>query len=623
MLTSIRFLGGLQAMELRLYDSLLSLRPSSYQSTPVVLIRETETDIDHYGYPLSDERLAQILEKLLALNARVIGIDKYRDIPVPPGSDALNKVLSGHDNLFWIFFIGDNQQGSIAPPAILKDSAQMGFNDLVNDPDGVSRRGLLFLDDNGSTHYSFPLLIALKYLAAEHITAQNDNQYLRLNKTTFLPLETNSGGYATIDAAGYQFLLTYPHLDRYFPSFTITELLTDKIPPQAIKDKIVLLGAMAPSLSDYKLFPNGVQHYGVELHGHIIDQLLQTAQHDYSLIRYWSKSIEYSYILLWCLLGGLASLWHGGMLRLSLISSGGLVLLFFIAQRCFIQGWWLPLLPSSLAWLGSFIISVMWSSTQERMERRQLLQLFERHVSKQVVSTLWAQRDEFFSHGGVKPDQLTATVLFTDLVNFTSVAETMQPLTLMNWLNDYMDAMSAILIEENGMINKYIGDAIMTVFGAPVKRRDEAGIANDAISAVESALRMGERLRELNQVWQAQDLPVIEMRVGIYTGSLVAGTLGGQQRMEYTVIGDTVNIASRLESYDKNFSVPDQQNPCRILIGESTWQYIRDYYRTEKVGAYQLKGKHNILNIYQVLNRLTSSSQGDKHETLLSTNRST
>lgn len=611
LLLPLRSFGGLQAMELLVYDLLLTLRPMSHQAAPIVLISETEADIRRYGYPLSDDVLAAALEKLIALKARVIGVDKYRDIPVPPNTERLNQVLSQHDNVFWIFFVGDSKQGYIAPPAILKNSGQIGFNDLVNDADGVSRRGLLFLDDQGVTHYSFPLLLSLKYLAAEHISAQDDASYLRLGASTFLPLQNNSGGYAVIDAGGYQFLLTYPHLNKTFPSFTLHELLTNAVPENVIKDKVVLIGAMAPSLSDYKLFPNGEQHYGVELHAHIIDQLLQTALHDYPLMRYWSKNTEYSYLLLWCLLGALSSLWHGGMLRLSLIISGGLVLQFFIAEQLLARGWWIPLLSSALAWLFSFTTSVMWFSSQDRMERRQLMQLFERHVSKQVVSTLWNQRDEFFSHGGVRPDQLTATVLFTDLVNFTSVAETMQPLTLMKWLNDYMDAMSAILIEENGMINKYIGDAIMTVFGAPVKRRDEAGIAADAVSAVESALRMAERLRELNRYWQQQNLPIIGMRVGIYTGSLVAGTLGGRQRMEYTVIGDTVNIASRLESYDKEFAAPTEQSPCRILIGESTWQYVRTHYHTEKIGACQLKGKHNSLNIYQVLNRITTLASGD------------
>ncbi|MCX7068853.1 MAG: adenylate/guanylate cyclase domain-containing protein [Methylococcales bacterium] len=128
------------------------------------------------------------------------------------------------------------------------------------------------------------------------------------------------------------------------------------------------------------------------------------------------------------------------------------------------------------------------------------------------------------------------------------------------------------------------------------------------MNAVESAVRMGERLHELNVRWQQQGLPMIGMRVGIYTGSLVAGTLGGQQRMEYTVIGDTVNTASRLESFDKTVATPNAQQPCRILVGESTWQLIRTHYSTERIGECQLKGKHNMLNIYRVLDRITHSS---------------
>jgi adenylate cyclase len=184
----------------------------------------------------------------------------------------------------------------------------------------------------------------------------------------------------------------------------------------------------------------------------------------------------------------------------------------------------------------------------------------------------------------------------------------MNPLNLMNWLNEYMDEMSNIIIAEDGMINKYIGDAIMAVFGVPVKKTDAAGITADALKAVESAVRMSEKLQQLNVRWQQQGLPMIGMRVGIYTGSLVAGTLGGHQRMEYTVIGDTVNTASRLESFDKTIASPDAQHPCRILVGETTWQLIRTHYITEQIGECQLKGKHNMLTIYQVLDRIIHSS---------------
>jgi adenylate cyclase len=605
-LVVLRSQGILQAMELLTKDYLMTLRPDSEYKSPIVLISETEADIKRYGYPLSDDIFANSLEKLLAAGARVIGVDKYRDIPVPSGTEHLNKVLSSHDNIIWIFFVGDSKQGRIAPPAVLKNSDKIGFNDMVNDPDGVSRRGLLFLDDKGVTYYAFPLLLALHYLAAENIQPKNDSQgYLQLGKQVFVPLQTNTGSYAGIDASGYQFLFTYPHLHHDFPTFTIGELLDGKIPESVLCNKTVLIGAMAPSLSDYKLFPDGSRHYGVELHAHITDQLIQTSLHDYPLIRAWSDNTEYAWLLLWCILGSIASFYRGGMVRLLLLSSSGLIILSSSAFIAFQAGWWLPLLSSVFVWLLALTTGIFWFSNQDRNERKQLLRLFEQHVSPQVATALWEKREEFFGHNGVKPDQLTATVLFTDLVNFTTLAEGMNPLNLMNWLNEYMDEMSHIIIEEGGMINKYIGDAIMAVFGAPVKKDDAVGITADALNAVESAVRMGEKLLTLNVRWQQQGLPFIGMRVGIYTGTLVAGTLGGQQRMEYTVIGDTVNTASRLESFDKTVAPPNAQQPCRILIGESTWQLIRNHYQTEQIGECQLKGKHNILNIYRVLERIT------------------
>jgi adenylate cyclase len=606
-LAGLRMDGILQPMELLSYDYLLSLRKDSLQNTPIVLIRETEEDIQRYGHPLSDAILADSLEKLLAAGANVIGVDKYRDLPVAPGTEKLNSLLTKHNNIIWIFFVGDNRQAGIDPPTILNNSAQIGFNNTINDPDDISRRGLLFLDNKGVTHYAFPLLLALHYLATQHIQPENDPQgYLRLGNSSFVPLQENTGGYSHTDAGGYQFLLTYPHIHSNFKSFSLGDLLEDKIPEKTLRNKIVLIGATASSLGDDVAFPDGSNHYGVELHAHITDQIIQTALHDYPLLRDWSETAEYLWLFICCLLGSTASFHRGGILRLSFISSFGLLLLFAWAVVCFQQGLWLPLLPSILAWLSSLIFGVFWFSSLDRYERRQLLQLFQRHVSPQVAATLWDKRDEFFIAGGVKPDQLTATVLFTDLADFTTVAETMSPLSLMSWLNEYMNEMSSIIIAENGMINKYIGDAIMAVFGVPVKKTDQAGIMADALNAVESAVRMREKLQTLNSNWQEQGLPAINMRVGIYTGLLVAGTIGGQQRMEYTVIGDTVNTASRLESFDKTL-VSGNEQYCRILVGETTWQLIRDHYVTERIGEYQLKGKHNTLTIYNVIGRIIHS----------------
>jgi adenylate cyclase len=171
----------------------------------------------------------------------------------------------------------------------------------------------------------------------------------------------------------------------------------------------------------------------------------------------------------------------------------------------------------------------------------------------------------------------------------------------MDWLNEYMEEMAGIVIRHGGVINKYIGDAVMAVFGVPIARKTEEEIAKDAINAVACAVEMGSVLQRLKAGWAARDMPVIDMRVGIYTGELVAGSLGGSERLEYTVIGDTVNIASRLESFDKDYCDPDFADPsCRILIGGTTHKYLGGGFRTKKAGDVALKGKEDKITVYLV-----------------------
>jgi len=201
----------------------------------------------------------------------------------------------------------------------------------------------------------------------------------------------------------------------------------------------------------------------------------------------------------------------------------------------------------------------------------------------------------------------TATVLFTDLVGFTSTSEHLEPQVLVDWLNEYMDAMVQQVLDHGGIVNKYIGDAIMALFGVPVPRATEAEVARDAAAAVECALHMGTTLRELNRGWTARGQPAATMRIGIFTGAVVAGSIGSARRLEYTVIGDTVNTASRLESFDKEFLAPDPAvNPCRILIGEPTRARLGERFETEWAGEVNLKGKERPLSVYLVRGRVAS-----------------
>ncbi len=237
-------------------------------------------------------------------------------------------------------------------------------------------------------------------------------------------------------------------------------------------------------------------------------------------------------------------------------------------------------------------------SEEERNEKAQLMRIFCRHVSEEVAEEMWRERAQFLSGNRPRPQLLTATVLFADIRGFTSISERLAPEALFDWLNEYMEAMSKIVSAHRGMVNKYIGDAIMVVFGTPIPRSSEEEIALDAKCAADCALAMSEALQTLNADFVKRGLPAIEIRVGIFTGPLTAGTLGSTQRLEYTVIGDTVNIASRLEQMKEFASDTVAETTCRILIGESTYRRLPACYQVTALESALLRGKTEPIRIF-------------------------
>jgi adenylate cyclase len=596
------------------YDLALRLRPATLLDTRIALVTETEEDLQRWGYPLSDDVLAQILERLGAHGARVIGVDKYRDIPVPPGTERLTQALKKNPDIVWVTRYGGAGALPIPPPRVLQGSDQVGFNDLIDDPGGIVRRGLLFLDDGQNVTYSFPLALALHYLKPAGIGLQADplhSEQLRLSRTTVPPFESNDGGYVGADAAGYQFLLDYAGMPAHFKTFSITELLSGKVTPEELKDRIVIVGTTAKSINDYFYTPFSQGQdadqriYGVELFGHAVSQLLRFALADEAPIKVWRDGPEYAWTWLWCLLGGLAGFIARALRTFLLAALLGISLLGSACYLAFLQDWWIPVVPPLLGFLLSSMSAASYMSSQEKRQRAMLMQIFSRHVSDDVAQTLWEQRDQFLQGNRPKPQQITATVLFSDIRGFTTISEQLPPQLLMEWLNEYMEAMAGVVARHHGVINKYIGDAVMALFGAPIAHHDEAEIAADAVNAVECALAMEQEIKRLNPLWVARGLSPIGIRIGIFTGPLVAGSLGGSERLEYTVIGDSVNVASRLESYNKDFTAPAAEGrSCRILIGESTLRLLGGHYHTEAVGEVALKGKDETVSVYQVIGRL-------------------
>ncbi|HET6514865.1 MAG TPA: adenylate/guanylate cyclase domain-containing protein [Thermodesulfovibrionales bacterium] len=612
---ALRNSGALESIELIAYDwTLRSLPQISSQESPVVLIKVTEDDISDLGqWPLTDASVARALEMLLRCRPRVIGLDIYRDMPIPPGTSELERILLGNENIITVMKFGDKEEHGILPIAALRETERVGFNDILVDPGGIVRRGLLFLDDGENTFYSFALRVALLYLKEEGIRPQPDAsnpQFLRLGKTTIPPFGHDEGAYVESDARGYQFLLDFRGARLPFRSFALASLISDRVPAEALKDKVVLIGTATESVKDffYTPYSRGLhfsqQITGIELHGYIISQLLRFALKGSRPISAQGNWCEGLWIVIWGIMGGVIGSRVRSPWSFSILASAGILILVLSGYLALMNSWWIPLIPPVMAWLFSSTVVTAYMSNKEKRERIFLMQLFSKHVSREVAETIWNEREQFLDGGRLRSQKLIVTVIFTDLKGFTAVSEKLDPQTLINWLNTYLEAMARLVIEHGGVVDDYIGDGLKADFGVPLPRTSEAEIAKDALSAVNCALAMEREMSRLNSVWHRENLPTACMRIGIFTGPVVAGSLGSSERLKFTTIGDTINVASRLENFDKDHCDSDPiENPCRILIGDSTLHYLDNRFRTEKVGDVSLRGKEQRIAVFRLFGR--------------------
>ena len=605
----------LEPTELAVYDRFLRIRAPGQDAVPdprILVVTISERDIQEQGtWPLPDGVLAQTLDTLLALGPRAIGLDIYRDVPVAPGSLELDWIFRGPQPVVVVTKFGDGSSAGIAPPRVVKGTAKVGFNDIVVDSGGIVRRGLLFLDDGQTALYSFALRLALHYLEPEGLglgADPTDESIVKLGPTAIRPLGPNDGPYVGLDAGGYQFLVDYLAGPGPFQRVSLGAVLRGEVPPEMVRGRVVLIGVTAESVKDdfYTPLSAGAspkqQVPGVEIHAHFVSQLLRIAIKGERPL--WSPPqwLGWLWVLLWAGLGAFLGVRTLNAFSLTVAVGLGLIVIAGTAYLAFLKGWWWPVVPPGLAWLEATGFVVAYQSYRESAERGMLMRLFSQHVSKEVAEAIWRDREQFAGGGRPRPRRLVVTALFTDLTGFTTVSERVGPEALMDWLNEYMGALAPEISRHGGIIRQYAGDSIVAIFGVPVPRHSEAEIARDAINAVRCALALERRLLELNQVWLAAGRPVTGMRVGIVTGEAVSGTLGSTDRWEYVVVGDTLNTASRLESFDKDVHPPEPlARPCRTLIGDSTHAYVADVFDTEWVAEARLKGKQQLVAIYRVL----------------------
>ncbi len=375
-------------------------------------------------------------------------------------------------------------------------------------------------------------------------------------------------------------LINYQGPPKTFPHFSISDILKGDIPKGTFKDKIVLVGATAVGLYDLRNTPFSPVYPGLEVHATVIDNILKQ---NFLNKPTWAKIYDLLAIVLLCVLAGIF------VPRLSAVMGIFLGLgLFFahliIARTLFVNsGVWFDIVYPLLGLLITYTSLTVYHYVTEERERKKIKGAFSYYVSSSVVNEV-LKHPEQLKLGGDKKD---LSVLFSDIRGFTTISEGLTPEELVNLLNEYLTVMTDIVFKYDGTLDKYMGDAIMAIYGAPFEQQ------NHPASACHSALEMMEDLKKLNEKWIDEGKKPLDIGIGINTGDMMVGNMGSDQRFDYTVMGDAVNLGSRLEGANKNYRT-------NILISEFTYERVKDEFVCMEVDSVRVKGKTLPVRIYQL-----------------------
>ncbi|KYC35308.1 molecular chaperone TorD [Scytonema hofmannii PCC 7110] len=381
--------GLLQRTEWGMLDQFFRWRPNEPPEKRITIVTIDEADITNVGkWPLSDRVLTQAINNIIAQKPRAIGLDIYRDLPVEPGHRDLVNLFKSTSNLYGIEKAVGSTINTVAPPPSLSQE-RVGFADQVLDADSKVRRALLSVSlSDKDVRYSLALKLAQHYLKVERITPEMidsdpQRQQMRWGQAVFDRFEGNHGSYVRADSGGYQILLNFRGIQDNFITLSLTDILKNQIPSNSLRDRLVLIGSTAESLKDFfhtpysnDLFGSPQPMAGVVVHANIISQIISTVLDGRPLLRSWDDPVEWMWVLAWAVLGAMIS-WRINSTIASIASialaSGGLLGVCFLA---FLLGWWIPVVSSLLAFVGSGLALLLVTNKQlETLQFRRTLEL--------------------------------------------------------------------------------------------------------------------------------------------------------------------------------------------------------------------------------------------------------
>ena len=587
-----------ETANLLIYDLAINLRNRSSDGDakdlkwPITVVGINEADIKRYGWPLDDTLLCRALKQLDTLGASAIGLDLYRDQAKPCLQDEIQRNPR-------LISIRNEVVGIAAIPGA--PARQQAFNDLLMDADRVVRRDLIHVEGQEEAVRSLPLRLLETASQAKDLDKQleqlNDHHWLR----------EQSGGYQSLDAAGYQAMLPVYPPGRY-PVLDLADLLEGEVHEAMIRDRVVLIGSVAPSLGDrfeipHSRFIQGSQFFsltGVELHAQRLEALqrmLQSRAPQIVTVQGWQRTLL---VLVMMLAGGVIAERPERIRRSIVLLTATSILLTGSVFLLTLSGLWIGI---TMPLAGLLLISssgILRRGVQSQRHQQDMRRLLGQTSSPAVAQQLWEQREELINDGRFTGRELPVTVLFSDTCSFTGVSEQLTPSELMQWLNRGMSIGVDSVSSRGGIVNKFTGDGMLAVFGAPVSRGKDV----DAGHAVAAALTIQKQITALNDTLKMEGQPALRMRIGIHSGTVLTGSLGSNKRLEYAVIGDTVNCASRLEGLEKN----RHQGIVRVLISQETLELLEELpaeVTREAWGTMNVKGRQEPLNVFELRSTAT------------------
>ena len=577
--SSLNYLERWQAGALDLLQQLQGRRLPS----DVVLVVIDDAAFEALGrrQPIARDYLARVVRGVAKSGAAVVGLDIVFSTPTADDA-ALAAALRafGEDGTRGVVLLAP-----LPPAGPLGDVA---FGRLVTqaspsmpaDPDDIIRRVEPVVPGPGDRHYpTLALATAARFAGLdpgaldEALATARPLPLPRLHRSGEL---ARAGAPPVVARAGMDWPINYVGPRGSFltiPSDLMAALGDVDGEPAAdnpLRDRIVLIGGTFADSRDFYPTPHGLMA-GVEVHANVVHMLTTRRFIEPSN---WLAGFAINTVVV--LVAGVVLLIMRPVVGTLVCVVGALVLGVPAALLAFDRGgYWidfvLPVLATAVMGLGT-----------DALDRRRFRDSFARYLSRDVMARVLADAP------GLRGEYRTVSVLFSDLRGFTTLSEQMAPDRIVAHLNEYFGEMTAAIFAQRGMINDFVGDAVMAVFGAPMDDEQHAW------HAVQSALAMDRALQALNHRWEAAGLPRLRMGIGIHTGSVFAGNVGGRDRIKYTVIGDVVNVASRVEGLNKDLGTT-------ILVTEETLTAVGDRVRVRDCGPQAVKGRVEKVRLFEVL----------------------